>query len=126
MNPIKLFKSIFTSVRRLTATECLERVRSGDALLIDVREPREWAGGVAESAVMLPLSDLTGGRVHWRPFLAANAGREFLLYCAAGGRSAIAARVLATEGFRVANAGSLREWATAGWPVVFPPDVQLI
>jgi rhodanese-related sulfurtransferase len=120
MNTLKLLKAMFTSAPRLAAPECLERVRSGDALLIDVREPHEWTGGVAERAVLLPLSDLTGRRAQWRPFLAVNAGRQFLLYCAAGGRSAIAARMLATEGFRTANAGSLSEWASAGWPVVPP------
>ena len=123
MNTLKHLKALFTSAPRLAASECLERVRSGDAVLIDVREPHEWAGGVAEGAVLLPLSDLTGRRVQWRPFLAVNAGRQFLPYCAAGGRSATAARMLATEGFRSADAGSLSEWAAAGWPVV-PPSAR--
>lgn len=120
MNPFKLIKSMFTPVPRTTATECLDRVRSGAVVLIDVREPSEWAAGVAERAVLLPFSDLTGGRMRWQPFLAAHDGREILLYCAAGGRSAIAAKLLATEGFKTANAGGFPEWASAGWPVVSP------
>ena len=120
MNPFKLVKAMFASAPHFTATDCLERVRSGAALLIDVRESREWVGGVAERAVLLPLSDLTGGRAQWRSFLAANADRELLLYCGAGVRSAIAARVLASEGFRAANAGSFAEWSAAGWPVAPP------
>lgn len=120
MNPFKLVKSMFTSAPRIPATDCLDRVRNGSAVLIDVREPSEWTAGVAERAVLLPLTDLTGGRAQWQPFLASHDGRELLLYCAAGGRSAIAARVLAAEGFRTANVGSLAEWASAGWPIVEP------
>jgi len=88
--------------------------------LVDVRERHEWESGVAERAVLLPLTDLVGRRLYWQPFLVANAGRELLFYCAAGGRSGVAARVLTAAGFRAANAGSLKEWSTAGWPVVPP------
>ncbi len=98
----------------------MARVRSGAALLIDVREPSEWAEGAAERAVLLSLSDLTGARRHWRPFLAANAGRELLLYCGAGVRSAMAARILTREGFRATNTGSLVDWKNTGWPVLVP------
>jgi rhodanese-related sulfurtransferase len=121
MNPWKVMKALFTAAPRFAARDCGERVRAGEALLIDVREPKEWDGGVAEKAVLLPLSDLTGARVSWTPFLARNRTRELLFYCGAGVRSAIAARLLAKERFRTGNAGSLREWANAGWPIVKPP-----
>jgi hypothetical protein len=62
VNPFKLIKSMVTSAPRFAAADCLARVLTGDALLIDVREPHEWIGGVADRAVLLPLSDLTGGR----------------------------------------------------------------
>ena len=120
MNPLKLLRSLFGSVPRLSAKECFERVRSGEALLIDVREPSEWASGIAERAIPLSLSDLTGGRERWKKILAENAGRELLLYCGAGVRSGMAARILVREGFRASNAGSLAEWSAAGWPVVRP------
>ncbi len=122
MNPFKLLRFMFTSAPRYHATEASARVRSGDVVLVDVREPSEWAGGVAQGAVLLPLTDLSGARAHWKSFLAAHDGRELLCYCAAGGRSAIAAKILAAEGFRAANAGSLSDWANAGWPVVPPPQ----
>ncbi len=120
MNPLKLLKALFASAPRLAPAACAERVRSGAALLIDVREPGEWHGGVAARAVLLPLTDLTGGRARWQTFLAAHAGRELLLYCAAGGRSGIAARILAAEGFRAANTGSLSDWIASGWPIAEP------
>jgi len=109
-----------TPVPRLKPSECAERVRSGESLLVDVREPNEWALGHAEGAKLLSLSDLSGPRTDWKPFLAGAAGREILLYCAAGGRSAIAAKVLASEGFKAVNAGSLGEWRSFGWPITGP------
>ena len=114
----KFIKALFTPVARASPANCGERIRSGAALLVDVREPREWAGGVAENAALLPLSDLTGARTQWKPFLDAASARELVMYCAVGGRSAIAAKLLAAEGFRTANGGGLSKWKSAGWPII--------
>ncbi|MSU23782.1 MAG: rhodanese-like domain-containing protein [Opitutus sp.] len=117
MKFLSLIKSLFRSAPRYSAQACADRVRRGEAMLVDVREPGEWASGFADSAALLPLSDLAGARTHWNKFLAEANGRELLLYCAVGGRSGIAARILTAEGFRAANAGSLAEWRNAGWPL---------
>ncbi len=120
MNPLKFIKAQFRRVARFAPAECAARVRAGNAILVDVREPSEWAAGVADRAVLLPLADLTGKRVRWKPFLASHDGRELLLYCGAGVRSAMAAKILAAEGFKTANAGGFPEWVAAGWPVIPP------
>lgn len=120
MNPLRLLRSLFRPVPRLTPAAAAERLRAGAAVLIDVREPAEWAAGVARGAHRLPLSDLAGRRAAWGPFLAAHPGHELLPYCAAGARSAIAARLLAGEGWRTANAGAYPDWVAAGWPVERP------
>ncbi len=117
MNPLKMMKAMFTSAPRLDPSGCAARVRSGKALLVDVREPAEWATGVAQSARLLPLSDLTGARTQWKNFLTEAVGREVLLYCASGGRSGIATSILVAEGVRAANTGGLSDWLDAGWPV---------
>ncbi len=122
MNPLKLLRSLFTSAPRISAAQAIARIRSGTAVLVDVRERAEWSRGVADQAVLLPLTDLTGRRAQWQPFLAAHDGRELLFYCAAGGRSAIAAKILAAEGFRTANIGSLAKLTTAGWPIARPTE----
>src|SRR6266542_930539 len=109
MTLLQMFKSLFKRIPATTPADAAPRIRSGEAVLIDVREPNEWSRGVAESAVLLPLSDLTRHRAQWTPFLAQAAGRELLLYCASGTRSGIAARLLASEGFRAANAGGLSD-----------------
>ena len=124
MNVFKLIKAMFTSAPRAEPQACAARIRSGAAVLIDVRESSEWAEGVAQNAVLLPLTDLTGARTQWTPFLAKHRFRELFVYCRSGGRSAIAARILAAEGFRVANAGSLSDWSAAAWPVGPPAKTR--
>jgi rhodanese-related sulfurtransferase len=120
MNPLTLLKSLFATAPQATPIECAHRIRSGEAVLVDVREPGEWVNGVAKDAALLPLSDLTGPRTHWQDFFATARSREVLLYCAAGRRASTAALILAAEGFRAVNTGGLADWATAGWPVVKP------
>ncbi len=122
MNPLRFLASVLTGVPRVAPAEAAPRVRSGEALLIDIREPFEWKAGVAESARLLPMSDLVGRRKHWGPFLAEAAGRELLLYCAVGGRAGAAARILRAGGQRVGNTGGFRDWVAAGWPIARPPD----
>ncbi|MFM1851816.1 MAG: hypothetical protein RIS54_1500 [Verrucomicrobiota bacterium] len=102
----------------IPAKDAAARVASGQAVLVDVREPAEWAdSGVAEPAVLLPLSDLRGDRTEWKAFLAANREKELILYCRSGNRSGIAASILKKEGFTVANAGGFKHWSGAGLPV---------
>jgi rhodanese-related sulfurtransferase len=106
---------------RMTPEEAAARVKAGDAALIDVREPSEWAeSGVAEPAALLSLSDLRSERKTWKPFLEKNRDKELLLYCRSGNRSGRAAALLAKEGFKTANAGSFSAWKSAGLPVRNP------
>src|SRR5262245_13333071 len=113
MNVRRLCQALFTSVPRAQPAECFARIRSGTALLVDVREEREWQRGVADHATLLPLSDLIRSRRRWRPFLETVSGRELVLYCGVGARAAIAGKLLAVEGFRPVNGGGLNEWAAA-------------
>lgn len=102
----------------IPAQEAAGRIATGKAVLVDVREPAEWADtGVAEPAVLLSLSDLRGERTQWKNFLEQNKDKELILYCRSGNRSGIAAGILAKEGFKVANAGGFKHWAGAGLPV---------
>lgn len=120
MNLLTMIKSLLTPVPRAAPADVGARIRAGTAVLVDVREPGEWTGGVAELAALLPLSDLQGPRARWAPFLAQLDGREILVYCASGMRSGFAAKQLASEGHRALNAGGLGEWENSGWPIVSP------
>lgn len=92
-------------------------LKSGTAVLVDVREPAEWTAGTARQAVLLPLSDLRGTRRLWNAFLGKNRGKQLLLYCHSGTRSASAAAQLRSEGLDARNAGSLAAIDRAGWPL---------
>jgi rhodanese-related sulfurtransferase len=124
MNVLSSFLSVFSppasGVRSIEPQEAARLVRARQAVLVDVREPAEWSGGVAADAALLPLSDLTGARREWRPFLEQVAGREIILYCHSGARCRLVGRVLAGEGFKAATVGSLHAWQSAGLPVVRP------
>lgn len=116
------FSSLLTGAgsTRLTPAEAAARVKAGSAVLVDVREPAEWADtGVVSGAALLPLSDLRGGRAKWTPFLEANREKEIILYCRSGNRSGQVAKVLSKEGFRTSNAGAFSDWKKAGQPTRF-------
>jgi rhodanese-related sulfurtransferase len=127
---MSLFRQLFSlltpsaGIRQIPPMEAARLVREKKALLVDVREPAEWRSGVAQKAALLPLSDLTGPRRQWRPFLEQVAGREIILYCHSGSRCGVAGRILAAEGFTIASAGTLRAWDRAGLPVCKPRNLR--
>lgn len=111
-------------VPKITPAEAAQLVADGKAILIDVREPAEWAAsGVAAPAQLLAMSDFDDEKKLWKPFLEKSAGKQLILYCRSGGRSGMVASNLASQGFNVANAGGFKDWAAAGLPVrqVEPP-----
>jgi rhodanese-related sulfurtransferase len=104
----------------ISPEEAAKRVAAGTAILIDVREPSEWRDGVVTGALLLPLSDLRGERAKWKPILEANRDKWLILYCRSGNRSGMAARTLAAENFKAANAGGFSAWKEAGQAVKTP------
>jgi rhodanese-related sulfurtransferase len=92
-------------------------VAEGKAVLVDCREPAEWADtGVVTTATLLAKSDFDGAQKDWKPFLEKNAGKEIILYCRSGTRAGIVGKALAAQGVKVANAGGFKAWADAGQP----------
>lgn len=106
----------------LPLEEAKAALNAGTAVLVDIREPLEWPSGVAKTASLLPFSDLRADGTQWRAFLEKNRSRKLLLYCASGTRSGMAAALLKQRGFDAVNAGSLRDWDKAGWPICQPKN----
>lgn len=105
-------------VRKITPAEAAQLVAAGKAVLVDIREPREWqASGVAAPAVLLPTSDFNGPQTQWKDFLATTGDKQVLLYCGSGGRANTVGNALAAQGIDVANVGGFRDWTKAGLPV---------
>ena len=107
-----------TEVPTLTPAEAAKLVAEGKAVLVDVREPAEWAEtGVAAPAVLLPKSEFDAGKVgDWKDFLAKVGDKQIITYCRAGRRAGAVAEALAKEGHKTANAGTLKAWQEAGLP----------
>ena len=98
-------------VPEVTAEEGHALVVAG-ALLLDVREPDEWAAGHAPGARAMPLGQVQG-RVDELP-----KDRRIVAICRSGARSARVTEALNAWGFEAANlAGGMRAWAAAGFPV---------
>ena len=120
-----LHVSVFAAdVPRIAPADAAKLVADGKAVLVDVREPAEWADtGVAEPAVLLAMSDFDGAQKDWKPFLEQNRDKQILVYCRSGRRSGLVATALAAKGFQAANVGGFRDWTAAGLPVrkVSPP-----
>ena len=79
-------------------------------VVIDVRSPQEYASGALEGAVSVPLVALEA-RIR---DLVPDRATPIVLYCASGGRSAMACALLARLGYQaVSDAGGLRAAAAA-------------
>ena len=105
-------------VPKIAPTEAAKLVADGKAVLVDVREAKEWAEtGVAKPAVLLAKSDFDGAQKDWKPFLEKNAGKEVILYCRSGGRAGVVGAALAAQGVKVASVGGFKDWEAAGLPV---------
>jgi rhodanese-related sulfurtransferase len=103
--------------QRISSADAAKLVAEGKAVLVDVREPAEWAEtGVAKPAVLLPRSDFDGAQKQWKEFLAGVGNKQILTYCSHGIRAGRIASKLAEQGFKTANAGRLKDWTEAGLP----------
>jgi sulfur-carrier protein adenylyltransferase/sulfurtransferase len=96
------------TVQDLSVRELARRIERGDdPLLIDVREPFEWAIGHLGPARLVPLADFP----EMIPSLPRD--QDIVIYCKGGARSAQAVALLGLEGFtRVWNlAGGITAWS---------------
>lgn len=82
-------------------------------VVLDVREPHEWAEGHIEGALHIPLGDLMDRRGELDPDV------QTLVICHVGGRSARATAYLVSNGLSAINLdGGMVAWEEAGRPTV--------
>ena len=110
---------VAAEVPKIDAATAAKLVAEGKAVLVDVREPSEWAeSGVAGPAALLPKSEFDAGQAGaWKDFLAKVGDKQVITYCRSGRRSDAVAAALAEKGLKVANAGGFKAWQDAGLPV---------
>lgn len=114
-----LVASAFADVTKISATEAAKLVQDGRAVLVDVREPAEWKEtGVAQPAVLLEKSDFDSAKSAWTPFLEKTGkDKTLILYCRSGKRAGVVGEALTAQGYKVLNAGGMKDWSEAGLPV---------
>ena len=89
-------------------------------LIIDVREPGEYAAGYIPGAINIPR-----GVIEFKiwPYVGypekLNSGKKMILYCKTGGRCSLAARSLQDLGFTNVMSVDMKfaDWVKAGYPV---------
>lgn len=105
----KLFGPPITGVDPMQTQELLRN----RALLIDVRDQREWDAGHAPKAKHHPIGALPAS-MDKLPH-----DRTIVVVCRSGNRSARATKMLAKAGFDVVNLeGGMTAWRGAGLPMV--------
>jgi len=117
---MQLIGEALAEVTSISVDEALELVDGGDAVFVDVRERAEHDAGAIAGAVAAPRGFLEFIADPATPMhnAALSAGKRLVIYCASGGRSALAAKTLQDMGYSgVANlTGGFQAWTEAGGP----------
>jgi rhodanese-related sulfurtransferase len=111
-------------IQNLTVEETASELVASNVVLVDIREPEErTASGTIPGAIhaargMLEFYADSTSPYHRPEF---ETDRRVILYCASGGRSALATQALQGLGFtHTAHLdGGFKAWAAAGKPVEF-------
>jgi len=112
-------------VARVDVAKAQEMVKNG-ALLLDVRDgPEVEQTGLAAGALHVSRGMLEFRADPATPFhnTAFDKARPVVIYCASGGRAALAGKLLLEMGYEtVVNMGGFKDWTESGAPVTSPLD----
>lgn len=100
-------------VENVAIDELRQGLADGSILLVDVREPHEFAAGRIPGAHLMPLSTFDPDD------LPDAAGRRIVFSCAAGIRSVKALEIVQAAGLPLTEhyQGGFKDWAMHGEPV---------
>ncbi len=125
MTLMDFVKSAKCCIQEVTPAEAREMIENKeDLLLLDVRESSEHEQGHIKNALLVPRGILEAAADPAYPkhqeTLTGARNRPVLIYCATGGRSAMAAATLKLMGFNevYSLAGGITDWEKEGCPVV--------
>jgi rhodanese-related sulfurtransferase len=115
-------------IPRVSIDEAKAMINKG-ALVVDVRDAPE----VEKSGKVSGAHHVSRGMLEFRadpasPYhdKAFDKSTPVIVYCASGGRSALAGKVLKELGYqKVYNLGAFKDWAEAGGPVDKPIDTGM-
>jgi len=120
----QLMEAANAAVPKITPAQAREMIGKGNTLVVDVRDAPEVeksgkiAGAVHVSRGMLEFRADPDSPYHDKNF---SNDKTLILYCASGGRAALAAKTLKDLGYaQVYNAGAFKDWAEAGGEIDKP------
>ena len=120
----QLMEAANAAVQKITPEKAREMIGKGNTLVVDVRDAPEVeksgkiAGAVHVSRGMLEFRADPDSPYHDKNF---SKDKTVILYCASGGRSALAAKALKDLGYgQVYNVGAFKDWAEHGGEVEKP------
>jgi rhodanese-related sulfurtransferase len=113
----QMLEAANAAVPKITPDQASDMIKKGDTLVVDVRDAPEVAasgkiaGAVNVSRGMLEFRADPESPYHDKNF---DKGKTVILYCASGGRSALAGKVLKDMGYdKVYNIGGFKDWTGA-------------
>lgn len=117
----QMLEAANAAVPKITPAQARDMIAKGEALVVDVRDtPELAASGKVAGALHVPRGMLEfradpASPYHDNKFAG---DKTIILYCASGGRSALAGKTLKDLGYeRVYNLGAFKDWAEAGGAV---------
>lgn len=122
----QMMEAAHAVVPKIDPATARTKMASGDALVVDVRDAPEVektgrvAGAHHVSRGMLEFRADPDSPYHDKNF---RKDRPVIVYCASGGRSALAGKVLKDMGYlQVFNLGAFKDWAESGGAIDRPID----
>jgi rhodanese-related sulfurtransferase len=104
------------NVKSISSITLKSWLDAGEAMIIDVREPREYASEHIEGSALIPLNSLHPGA------LPPHNGKKLVMLCRTGNRSMFACmKIAGAVSSEVYNLdGGIRGWMMQGLPVNKP------
>jgi len=111
-----LLQRNLAGIKQVTPNEAVLLINRSDAIVLDVRDDAEFAGGHLPEARHIPLKQLAGRLAELEKFK----DKPILVHCQAGARAASACGILRQHAFaQVYNLqGGINAWVEAKLPVV--------
>lgn len=110
-----------TNLTRIEPADLQRRLQAGDVILIDIRDPSEYAREHIRGARLVPLAAIDTHDFD------AERNKAVVFTCRSGNRTAMNAARLLAKGFREAHmlAGGIDAWKLAGLPVHLNRDAPI-
>jgi rhodanese-related sulfurtransferase len=120
----QMLETANAAVPRITSAQAREMMAKGNTLVVDVRDAPE----VEKSGKVAGAITVSRGMLEFRadpesPYYDKNFAKDktIITYCASGGRSALAGKMLKDMGYaEVYNLGAFKDWAEGGGAVDKP------